>query len=179
MVCLRCKLLVEEELLRIGISFTSVEMGNVALLHVPSHDQRETLKANLIKSGLELLDDKKQILVEKIKNLITELINNPEALPVLNYSEFISHKLSYDYTYLANTFSKVEGVNIQQFIIQQKIQKVKQLLIADEYNLTQIAYKLHYSSVAHLSNQFKKTTGLTPSAFKKSGIKHEIMLQNV
>ena len=129
-------------------------------------EQREQLKINLQKSGLELLDDKRSILVESIKNVIVEMIHYSDDVPKVNYSDFISEKLGYDYTYLANIFSQVKGITIQQFIISNKIERVKELLLYDELSLTEISYRLHYSSVAHLSNQFKKITGLTPTYYK-------------
>jgi AraC-like DNA-binding protein len=125
------------------------------------------LKRQLLKSGLELLDDKKSILIERIKSVIIELIHYSDEIPKVNFSEYLSEKLHYDYTYLANVFSEVKGTTIQQFIIMHKIEKVKELLLYDELNLTEISYKLHYSSVSHLSNQFKKITGLSPSFFKQ------------
>jgi AraC-like DNA-binding protein len=128
---------------------------------------------------LELLDDKRSILIEKIKNVITELIHYSDELPRVNYSDYISEKLGYDYTYLSNIFSEVKGTTIQQFIIINKIERVKELLLYDELNLTEIAYKLHYSSVAHLSNQFKKITGLSPSFFKQLKQKRKGNLENL
>jgi len=142
-------------------------------------EQLEKLKNNLLKSGLELLDNKKSILIEKIKNVITEMIHYTDELPNVNYSDYISEKLDYDYTYLANTFSEVKGITIQQFIIINKIEKVKELLLYDELNLTEISIKLHYSSVAHLSNQFKKITGLTPSFYKQLKQKRMKNLENM
>ena len=112
------------------------------------------------------MDDKKAMLIEKINNVITEMIHYSDEAPKMNYSDYISEKLKYDYTYLSNLFSEVKGITIQQFIIVHKIERVKELLLYDEMNLTEISYKLHYSSVAHLSNQFKKVTGLSPSQFK-------------
>jgi AraC-like DNA-binding protein len=131
-----------------------------------SADEIQQLKAGLFTSGLELMDDKKAVLIERIKNVITEMIHHTDESLKVNYSDYISEKLNYDYTYLSNLFSEVKGITIQQFIIVHKIEKVKELLYYDELNLTEIAYKLHYSSVAHLSNQFKKVTGLSPSAYK-------------
>jgi len=132
-----------------------------------------------LKSGLDLLDDKKSILIEKIKTLIIEMIHYSEELPAVNYSDYISEKLGYDYTYLSNIFTEVKGTTIQQFIIIHKIEKVKELLLYDELNLTQIAYKLHYSSVGHLSNQFKKVTGLSPSFYKQTKHKRNTNLENL
>lgn len=167
MVSLRCKLLVKDELQNLGINHKEVELGSVDLIDEISEEQREQIRLVLLRSGLELMEDKKSILVERIKNLIIEMIHYSDNLPEQNYSEFISQKLSYDYTYLANIFSEVKGITIQQFIIINKIEKVKELILYDELNLTEISYKMQYSSVAHLSNQFKKITGLTPSLYKK------------
>lgn len=167
MVSLRCKLLVKEELLKLGLKYIAVDLGVVQVMENISSEQREQLRENLLKSGLELLDDKKAILIEKIKNVIIEMIHYSDELPKVNYSDYISEKLGYDYTYLANIFSEVKGITIQQFIIIHKIEKVKELLLYDELNLTEISYQLHYSSVAHLSNQFKKVTGLSPSFYKQ------------
>lgn len=167
MVSLRCKMLVHEELNALDIKHSVIDLGVVELLDNITKQQWETLKKNLLKSGLELLDDKKSILIEKIKNVVIEMIHYAEELPKINFSEYISEKLGYDYTYLANTFSEVKGITIQQFIIINKIEKVKELLLYDELNLTEIAYKLNYSSVAHLSSQFKKITGLSPSFYKQ------------
>ncbi len=167
MVSLRCKLKVKDELTSLGINAMAIDLGVVELLEDLSPEQRNQLRENLLKSGLQLLDDNKSILIERIKNVITEMIHYSEEIPAQNYSDYISQKLNYDYTYLSNMFSEVKGITIQQFIILNKIERVKELLLYDELNLTEISYKLHYSSVAHLSNQFKKITGLTPSYFKK------------
>ncbi|MCD6115461.1 helix-turn-helix transcriptional regulator [bacterium] len=179
MVSLRCKMMVEEELKKLGIRYVIVELGMVNILEDITQDQRDQLKKNLLKSGLELLDDKKSILIEKIKNVIVEMIHYSDELPKVNYSDYISEKLGYDYTYLANTFSEVSGITIQQFIINHKIEKVKELLLYNELNLTEISYKLHYSSVAHLSNQFKKVTGLSPSFYKQLKQKRKKNLENM
>src|SRR6187399_2956563 len=167
MVSLRCKMVVKEELNKLGLRYVVVELGMVEIPEDITQQQRDELKKNLHRSGLELLDDKKSILIEKIKNVIIEMIHYTDELPHVNYSDYISEKLNYDYTYLSNIFSEVKGITIQQYIINHKIEKVKELLLYDELNLTEIAYNLHYSSVAHLSNQFKKTTGLSPSYFKQ------------
>ncbi|NQT24561.1 helix-turn-helix transcriptional regulator [candidate division KSB1 bacterium] len=179
MVSLRCKMMVEEELNKLGIHYAIVELGMVDILETITKEQHEQFKVNLLKSGLELLDDKKSILIEKIKNVITEMIYHSDELPKVNYSDYISEKLGYDYTYLANTFSEVSGITIQHFIINHKIEKVKELLLYDELNLTEISYKLHYSSVAHLSNQFKKVTGLSPSFYKNLKQKRMNNLENM
>lgn len=172
-------MMVKEELKKLGLLYVVVDLGLVEIMEDITPQQREHLKANLQKSGLELLDDKKSILIEKIKNVITEMIHHSDDLPILSYSDFISKKLNYDYTYLSNIFSEVKGITIQQFIIINKIERVKELLLYDELNLTQISYKLHYSSVAHLSNQFKKVTGLSPSFFKQLKQKRHNNLENM
>ena len=179
MVSHRCKMMVIEELKKVGLQYTAIDLGMVETPHDINEEQRSLLRENLLKSGLELLDDKKSILIERIKNLIIEMVHYSDQLPTLNYSEYISNKLQYDYTYLSNIFSEVKGTTIQQFIILNKIERVKELLLYDELNLTEIAYKLHYSSVAHLSNQFKKVTGLSPSFFKKLKKKRIGNLENM
>jgi AraC-like DNA-binding protein len=179
MVSLRCKMMVKEELKKLGLQYVVVHLGNVEMLEDITEQQRKDLKENLLKSGLELLDDKKSILIEKIKNVIIEMVHYSDKLPQINYSDFLSEKLGYDYTYLANTFSEVMGINIQQYIITHKIEKVKELLLYDELNLTQISYKLNYSSVAHLSNQFKKITGLSPSYYRQLKQRRHANLENV
>ena len=166
MVSLRCKMLVKSELEKLGLTCTSVDLGMVEIQEEISIEKLETFSNNLKKAGLELMDDKKNILVERIKAVIVEMIHYSDKVPDVNDSDYISEKLGYDYTYLSNTFSEVKGITIQQYIIMHKIERVKELLLYDELSLTEIAYKLHYSSVAHLSNQFKKVTGLTPTYFK-------------
>jgi AraC-like DNA-binding protein len=167
MVSTRCKMAVKEELKKLGLHFIVVDLGEVEIMENISTEQREQLKLALLSSGLELMDDKKAVLIEKINNVITEMIHHSDEVPKMNYSDYISQKLNYDYTYLSNLFSEVKGITIQQFIIIHKIERAKELLLYDELNLTEISYKLHYSSVAHLSNQFKKVTGLSPSHFKQ------------
>jgi len=179
MVSLRCKMLVKEELNKLGLDCVSVELGMAEIQDDITAEVREVFRNNLKKAGLELLDDKKDILVEKIKNVIIEMIHHAEDIPDVNDSDFISEKLGYDYTYLSNTFSEVKGMTIQKFIILHKIEKAKEMLLYDEDNLTEIAFKLNYSSVAHLSNQFKKITGFTPSFFKEMKFKREINLENL
>ncbi len=179
MVSLRCKMMVKEELKNLGLKYVVVDLGMVEVLEDITEVQHNQLQINLKKSGLELLDDKKSILVEKIKSVIVEMIHYSDELPKVNYSEYIGEKLNHDYTYLANIFSEVKGITIQQFIIIHKIEKVKELLLYDELSLTQISYQLHYSSVAHLSNQFKKITGLTPSFYKQLRNKRKSNLENM
>jgi AraC-like DNA-binding protein len=172
-------MMVKEELKKLGLHYVVLDLGMVDVLEDISPQIRTELKANLLKSGLELLDDKKSILIEKIKNVITEMVHYSDELPKVNYSEFISKALGYDYTYLSNIFSEVKGMTIQQYIIINKIERVKELLLYDELNLTEISYKLNYSSVAHLSSQFKKVTGLSPSFFKKLKQKRKTNLENM
>ena len=166
MVSNRCKMAVKEELKKLGLHFIVVDLGEVEIMETLSLEQREELKAGLLNSGLELMDDKRAVLIEKIQNVIREMIHYSDEVPKMNYSDFISEKLDYDYTYLSNLFSEIKGITIQQFIIVHKIERAKELLLYDELNLTEISYKLNYSSVAHLSNQFKKVTGLSPTHFK-------------
>ncbi|MEO6305248.1 MAG: AraC family transcriptional regulator [Bacteroidia bacterium] len=166
MVSKRCKITVKEELKKLGLHFIIVDLGEIEIMEDISAEQREQLKSALLLSGLELMDDKKAVLIEKIKNVIIEMIHYSDIVPKMNYSDYISEKLKYDYTYLSNIFSEVKGITIQQFIIIHKIEKVKELMHYAELNLTEISFKLHYSSVAHLSNQFKKITGFSPSQFQ-------------
>jgi len=172
-------MVVHEELNNLGIKHAVVDLGIVEILNDITKQQREILKENLLKCGLELLDNKKSILIEKIKNVITEMIHYSDELPKENFSDYLSEKLGYDYTYLANTFSEVKGITIQHFIIANKIEKVKELLLYDELNLTEISYKLNYSSLAHLSNQFKKITGLSPSFYKQLKQKRTKNLEDI
>jgi AraC-like DNA-binding protein len=171
MVCIRCKMAVKSELVRLGLNYTSLELGEVELNGEFSPELRTQLDAGLKKSGLELMDSRKGILIEKIKIIIIELIHYSDYPLKINLSDYLTSRLNYDYTYLANLFSEVQGTTIEHFFIFHKIERVKELLVYDELNLKEIAFKLHYSSVAHLSNQFKKVTGLTPSHFKQ--LKHK------
>jgi AraC-like DNA-binding protein len=166
MISNRCKLAVKEELTKLGLHFVVVDLGEVEIMEDMTPEQRQQLQLGLISAGLELMDDKRAVLIERIINVITDMIHRSEELPKMNYSDYISEKLKYDYTYLSNLFSEVKGITIQQFIIIHKIEKVKEFLLYDELNLTEISHKMHYSSVAHLSNQFKKITGITPSNYK-------------
>jgi AraC-like DNA-binding protein len=167
MVSNRCKMAVKEVLKSLGLHFIMVDLGEVEIMEDISADQREQLKVALLKSGLELMDDKRAILIEKIKNTIIEMVHYSDVIIKTNFSDFLSERLHYDYTYLANLFSEVQGTTIEHFIISHKVERIKELIIYDELNITEIAYKMNYSSVAHLSNQFKKVTGLSPSHFKQ------------
>ncbi|MGS2739898.1 helix-turn-helix domain-containing protein [Sinomicrobium sp. M5D2P17] len=179
MVSLRCKLMVKQELEKLGLNHISIELGMIETKDEITDEQIQKLKENLAMSGLELLDDKKSILVDKIKSVIIEMIHYAEEIPKGNYSDYISEKLGYNYIYLSNLFSEVKGITIQHFIIKHKVEKAKELILYDQLNLTEISYRLHYSSVAHLSNQFKKVTGHSPSFYKKLGEKRKGNLENL
>jgi AraC-like DNA-binding protein len=160
-------MVVKQELKKLGLHYIVVELGEVEVMEDISSEQKEKFKVALLKFGLELMDNKKSILIERIKKVVVELIHYTDEPLKVNFSDHLSEKLNLDYTYLANLFSEVEGITIEHYIIIHKIEKVKELLVYDELSLKEISYQLHYSSVAHLSNQFKKITGLTPSHFKK------------
>jgi AraC-like DNA-binding protein len=179
MVCIRCKMVVRDELANLGLKHLGVELGEVELMEEMTAKQHDEFKAALLKSGLELLDDKKSVFIQKIKNIIIELVHYSEEPLSINLSEYLSQKLNHDYTYLANLFSEVTGVTIEKFFITHKIERVKELLVYNELTLTEIAYKMHYSSVSHLSSQFKKVTGLTPSHFKQLRDKRRSMLEDL
>jgi AraC-like DNA-binding protein len=172
-------MVVKSELEKLGLHYTIVELGEVEIEGDISPDKRDQLNANLKKSGLELMDDKKSMLIEKIKNIIIELVHYSGDQLKINLSDYLSEKLNYDYTYLANLFSEVQGTTIEKFFINHKIERVKELLVYDELNLKEIAFKLHYSSLSHLSSQFKKVTGLTPTHFKQIKQKRRTPLENV
>ena len=167
MVSLRCKMVVKDILEQVGIPYLSVELGEVNTCEELTAEQLKLLKERLKCADLELMDDKKAQLIEKIKGVIIEMIHYDEELPKVKFSVYLSKKLNHNYTYLANLFSETEGTTIEHFMILHKIEKVKELIMYNDLNLSEIAWKLHYSSVAHLSHQFKKVTGLTPSFFKK------------
>lgn len=160
-------MMVKESLKELGLHFIVVELGVVEVMENLTFEQREQLKISLLDAGLELMDDKRAMLIEKIKNVIIEMVHYTDELPKTNFSDFISGKLNHDYTYLANLFSEVQGTTIEQFIISHKVERIKELIIYGELNITEIANKMNYSSVAHLSGQFKKVTGLSPSHFKQ------------
>src|ERR1041385_3951901 len=181
MVSIRCKMIVKSELEKVGLNFVKVELGEAEIMEEVSAKQLAELNIALKKSGLELMDDRKSILIEKIKKIIIELVHYSDLDEPLriNFSTYLSKKLNYDYTYLSNLFSEVQGTTIEHFLIIHKIERVKELLVYDELNLTEIAYRMHYSSVAHLSAQFKKVTGLTPSHFKQLKEKRRSMLDEM
>jgi YesN/AraC family two-component response regulator len=167
MVSARCKMAVKEELKKLGLHFIVVDLGEVEVMETLTSDQRAQLQLGLRNLGLELMDDKRAILIEKIKTIIIETVHHSDGESNINFSDYLSDKLHHNYTYLANLFSEVQGTTIEQFMIMHKIERIKELIIYNELNITEIAWKMNYSSVAHLSNQFKKITGLSPSHFKK------------
>jgi len=179
MVSNRCIKLVQDELTEMDIPYVNIDLGMVELPHEISEEEFIHLKRNLLKSGLELMDDKRSLLIDQLKSLIVEMIYYSDEMPEENYAEYISKKLNCDYNYLSSIFSEVKGTTIQKYIIHHKVERVKELLIYDELSLTEISYKLQYSSVAHLSNQFKKITGLSPSFFKKLKLERKNILVNM
>jgi AraC-like DNA-binding protein len=179
MVSSRCKMAVKEELRKLGLHFIVVDLGEVEIMEDINFEQREQLKLALHGSGLELMDDKRAILIEKIKNVVIELVHHTDEIIKVNFSDYLSKKLNHDYTYLANLFSEVQGTTIEQFVISHKIERIKEFIIYDELNITEIANKMNYSSVAHLSNQFKKVTGLSPSHFKQLKVKRRSPIEEI
>lgn len=172
-------MLVKEELTKLGLHFILVEMGVVDIMENIISDQREQISVALFKSGLELMNDKKAVLIEKIKNVIIEMIHYKEETPKMNFSDYLSEKLGYDYTYLANLFSDVQGMTIEKFIITHKIERVKELIIYDELSLKEIAWNMHYCSVSHLSNQFKMIMGFSPTHFKNLKTKRRSPIEDI
>ena len=170
---------VKAELEKMNLHYTYIDFGEADIKEDLSPENQEKLNTGLKKSGLELMDNKKSMLIEKIKLLIVELVHYSDEPLKKNLSDYLSEKLNYDYTYLANLFSEVQGTTIEKFFITHKIERVKELLVYDELNLKEIAFKLHYSSVAHLSSQFKKQTGYTPSHFKHLKHKKRVPLEQV
>lgn len=174
MVSLRCKTLVRKELEELGINYAYVGLGTVETLEDLPKEQRTRFNEKLLKSGLELLDDGRSILIERIKNAVIEMVHYNDEIPKTKYSTYLAEKLNHDYTYLASTFSEVTGMTLQHYIINHKVEKVKESLLYDNLSLTEIANKLQYSSASHLSFQFKKMTGLAPSYYKKLKIKRSL-----
>ena len=179
MVSRRCKMKVQSELDKLDLHYSVVDLGEVEIKETITAEQHDQLKIALLTSGLELMDDKKAILIERVKNVIIDMVHYTDELPKHKNSNYISEKLDYDYAYLATLFSEVTGITIEQYIIANKIERVKELLLYDELNLTQIAYQLNYSSVAYLSSQFKKVTGLTPRFFKQLKHKKRLTLESL
>jgi len=172
-------MVVKAELEQLGLHYTSVALGEADIIENISPEQLDQFKRALLKSGLELMDNKKSVLIQKIKTVIVELVHYSEEPLTIKFSEYLSSKLNHDYTYLANLFSEVQGTTIEKFFIAHKIERVKELLVYNELTLTEIAFKMHYSSVAHLSRQFKKVTGLTPTHFRQLKDKRRSMLEDV
>jgi AraC-like DNA-binding protein len=179
MVSARCKMAVKEELKKLGLHFVFVDLGEIEIMEDISTDQREQLKFDLLQIGFELMDDKRAVLIEKIKNVIIEMVHHSDEEIRINFSVYLSKKLNHDYTYLANLFSEIQGTTIEQFIISHKVERIKELMIYGELNITEIAWKMNYSSVAHLSNQFKKVTGLSPSHFKQLKDKRRSPIEDI
>lgn len=179
MVSNRCKIAVKEELKKLGLHFVVVDLGEVEIMENISAEVREQVRIALLNSGFELMDNKRSVLIERIKNTIIEMVHHSDELVKVNFSNFLSEKLGYDYTYLANLFSEVQGTTIEQFIISHKIERIKELIIYGELNITEIAWKMNYSSVSHLSNQFKKMTGLSPSHFKQMKEKRRSPIEEI
>ena len=179
MVCSRCKVVVKTELENMGLHFTRVDLGQADITEDISVAQHDQIKSGLLKSGLELIDDIKSVLIEKIKNVIVGLVHYSDEPISMNLSVHLSKHLRHNYTYMANIFSEAQGHSIGQFFIEHKIERVKELLNYNELNLTEIAYKMHYSSVAHLSSQFKKVTGHTATRYKKLDIRPRVLLEAI
>lgn len=167
MVCNRCIMVVQNEMDKIGLKVENIQLGEVTLEKEPTSVERAALEGALVSLGFQVIDDKKSRMIEQIKNVIIDLVHHQNNDAKTNLSDILSEKLNHDYNYLSNLFSEVESTTIEKYFIAQKIEKVKELLVYDELSLSEIAFRLNYSSVAYLSNQFKKVTGLTPSYFKQ------------
>ncbi|MBK9982684.1 MAG: helix-turn-helix transcriptional regulator [Saprospiraceae bacterium] len=167
MLSTRCKMAVKTELRKLGLHFVFVDLGEVEIMENISEEVKEQLRVALHLSGFELMDDKKSVLVQKIKNVIHDMVYHSDEIIKKNFSEFLSEKLTLDYTFLSNLFSAMQGTTIEQYLITHKIERIKDLMIYGDLNMTEISWKMNYSSVAHLSTQFKKVTGLSPTHFKK------------
>lgn len=179
MVSRRCQMVVRAELEKLGLNYADVKIGEVNIVENIGPEQKEKLDNALRQSGLQLMENKKNILIERIKNIIIELVHHSDEHIKVNLSDYLAEKLNYDYTYLANIFSEVKGITIEKFHMLHKIERVKELITYNELNLTEIAYNMNYSSVAHLSNQFKKFTGLTPTQFKNLAYRKRDPLEDV
>ncbi len=173
MVSNRCKMIVKSELSKLGLHFILIELGEVEIMENLSAEELARLNLGLNEAGLSIIEDKKGILIERIKNIVIELVHHSEDQIKVNFSDYLIGKLNYDYTYLSNLFKESQGITIEHFLLSHKVERVKELLVYDELNVTEIAYLMHYSSVAHLSNQFKKLTGLTPSRYKQLKLKRD------
>ncbi len=167
MVCNRCILVVQNELDKLGIAANNIKLGEITLEKDLTTAEREALENVLDPLGFQVIDDKKSRMIEKIKNVIIDLVHHQDNDAKTNLSDVLSDALHHDYNYLSNLFSDIEGTTIEKYFIAQKVEKIKELLVYDELSLSEIADRMNYSSVAYLSNQFKKVTGLTPSHFKQ------------
>lgn len=167
MVCNRCILVVRQELEKLGLHVEAIKLGEVTLLEKISAQQRESIAEVLEPLGFELIDDKRSQLIAQIKAVVIQWVREQDGMRTANLSDILAGKLQHDYKHLSSLFSEVEGITIEKYHIAQKIERVKELLVYDELSLSEIAYQLGYSSVAYLSNQFKKVTGLSPSHFKQ------------
>ncbi len=179
MVSSRCKTAVKDELQKLGQHCVVIDLGEVEIMGTPTESELEEIRIALHRIGLELIDDKKSILIEKIKNVIIDLVHNKEEPIKMTFSNYLSEQLHHDYGYMANLFSEVQGITIAQCMIMHKIERIKELIIYDELNISEIAWKLNYSSVAHLSGQFKKATGLTPTHFKQLKQKRRTPIEDI
>lgn len=179
MISNRCKMVVKEVMKELDLHFVFVDLGEIDVMENLTSEQMLLLKTALLDCGLELMDDKKAMMIEKIKNVIIDMVHNSDEEIKINFSDYLSDKLNFDYTYMSNVFSEVQGITIQQFIINHKIERIKELILYNEMNLTEISYKLNYSSVSHLSSQFKKVTGLSPSIYKQLKDKKRIAIEDI
>jgi len=179
MVSTRCKIAVREAFKNLGLKLTQVELGEVEIVETISEEKMDALKISMLNIGFEIIEDRRAILIERIKNIVIEMVHHSEMVLKVNFSDYLSEKLNYDYTYMANVFSEVQGISIEQFIISHKVERIKEYIIYDELNMTEIAFKMNYSSVAHLSCQFKKVTGLTPTYFKKLKLRRLEPIENI
>jgi len=179
MACQSCKVVVKEALDELGIDAKKIDLGEIDTKEDISDEEKQKLNTKIRKAGLELLESRKGVIIEKIRKVMVEYVYNSDEKPGLNFSDLLSKKLHLSYGYLANLFSEVESNTIERYVIALKIERIKEMILLEEFTLTEIAYKLHYSSVAHLSNQFKRETGLTPSHFKKLKEKRRIVIQDI
>lgn len=179
MVSGRCKLTLEKALNTLGLAHGEIELGEVEIYGKVGNEIYGALRTALLETGLELISGKKELLIERIKQIVIEMVHYHTPLPKVKNSDYLSEKTSHDYTYLANVFSEATGMTIEHFIICHKIERAKQLIVDNELNLTEISYLLNYSSVAHLSNQFKQITGLTATGFKNSPMHYRTALENI
>jgi AraC family transcriptional regulator len=180
MVCDRCKMAVQQELDNAGISYSKIELGEVDLTSELSPDQFSKFSEKITKLGFEIIEDKTARIISSIKSAVIEYVRDPSPkVRKLKFSSYLADKLNKDYNSISNLFSELEGTTIEQYLIHQKIERVKELLVYDELNLSEVAHQLGYSSVQHLSNQFKKVTGLTPTHFKNLGEKRRTSLDKI